>query len=144
MLNNPTTGNFYPGHFVPFFSESEVHDEIRKAKLPTGGFAPVTVSETDDFISVEMALPGVKREDFLVQVNDHILTIMVMHREWSEPTESKRSRKLESTCVEREVELPANADITFSSAEYKDGSLCILISKSDKAVEAAFADIVVY
>ena len=34
------------------------------------------------------------------------------------------------TCIDRQVVLPNDADVSFIGAEYKDGILCIIIPKS--------------
>ncbi|MFN8244809.1 MAG: Hsp20/alpha crystallin family protein [Ferruginibacter sp.] len=138
-------GIVYPGLYVPGYSEHDLRLELSKAKLLNGDLPPVNICHQPDCIRVEMAIPGMKREDFMVHADENILSIFVLHKEPIYIEEKDfRLHEFNYTCIDRQVVLPNDADVSFISAEYKDGILCIIIPKSVTPVSRQHADIVVY
>ena len=111
-------------------NEKEVNEEIVRTKQDDIISPSVNISESGDFYKVEIALPGVNRENFLVYRDKNILSVCVVH---------KGIKKIQMTrviflihefnynCFERHLELPADADTKFVRAEYKEGVLRIYI-----------------
>ena len=92
------------------------------------GFTPpLDVRETGDEYLVIADLPGVKRDDVTIEVNEHVLTIS-----GSRPaTETGESQTLERPygSFTRSLTLPAGVDNDGIAADYTDGVLTLRIPK---------------
>lgn len=98
-----------------------------------GGRAPVPsvdVSEDDGNFIVTAELPGTKREDVNVELEDDVLTIRGEKRsEREEKKEQRRFVERSYGSFSRSFTLPANADPERVSAAFKDGVLTVTIGK---------------
>lgn len=91
----------------------------------------------DTAITISADIPGVKREDIKVEIDDHILSISVSRDDEKEGTrEEEDGTKWHHTershaFVKRSVRLPDTADTESVSAEYKDGVLSVSVQKQE-------------
>ncbi len=91
------------------------------------------IYEDEDKIVIEADIPGVKKEDIKISVEDNILTIKA---------EKKKEEKAEEKDVvyeeiayglyAREIDLPHTVDTEKIEAEYKDGVLKISLPKKEE------------
>ncbi|UQD57250.1 Hsp20/alpha crystallin family protein [Flavobacterium sp. K5-23] len=94
----------------------------------------VNLKETDKKIEVELAAPGLRKEDFKVEINNNMLFIS---SEKEEEKEEKRKKdnyyrkefNYQSFC--RSFSLPDYVDENKINANYKDGILHIEIAKKE-------------
>ncbi len=95
------------------------------------GLAPaVDISEDDGNYVVTAELPGTKREDVTVELEDDVLTIRGEKRnEREEKKEKRRFVERSYGTFSRSFTLPANADPERVSASFKDGVLSVTIGK---------------
>ena len=91
---------------------------------------PVNVKELDDRFELHVFAAGYEKNDFQVQVSDHILRIKVQKQE-SEIVESPNWRRQEFKAdgFERRFELNEKVDKEAITAEYKDGILKVTLPK---------------
>ena len=96
-----------------------------------GRLAPsVDISEDDGNYIVTAELPGTKREDVTVELEDDVLTIRGEKRnERDEKKEKRRFVERSYGTFSRSFTLPANADGERVSASFKDGVLTVTIAK---------------
>ncbi len=89
------------------------------------------VFETAEEYRIEAELPGVKEEDFQVNVEDRVLTLRGERREEKEE-KGKKYHRVESSygSFMRSFTLPADADGDKVAAEYKDGLLKVRIPRT--------------
>ncbi len=103
---------------------------------PTRGWVPpVDIYETKDgSLVVKAELPGLKREDIDVTVEDNILTIRGERRQEHEDR-SGRVHRMERTYGEfsRSFTLPAEVDTEQIRAEYRDGTLTVTLPRRPEA-----------
>lgn len=99
------------------------------------------ISETDKEYVVKAELPGVKREDVKVTVDDGVLTI-AGQRKVENAEENEKSHRVERFygSFARSFSLPEDADAASVRADSKDGVLNVYIpklkaGKKPKAVE---------
>lgn len=95
-----------------------------------GAHAPMDVKETDEHFKLVLDLPGVKKEDIFVGVDEGVLTIKA-HRETFKEEETKNYRRVERSSGEvcRSLSLPKTVDASRIDAEYIDGILTVEIRK---------------
>ena len=101
----------------------------------TTGWEPtVDVSETENEIFVEAELPGMKREDVNVSLENNILTIKGERKK----EEKKKEGKYHSTeryygSFYRALDLPTYVDEKNIQAKFKDGVLEVIMPKKEEA-----------
>ena len=119
----------------PLFSdvfESLFNDSVSDrmiARVPA-----VNISETDGNYHIELAAPGLKKEDFKINLDRDVLSVSSEKKEET-TQEGKRFNKREysySTFV-RSFTLPDTADQSKIEAEYADGILRINVAKKEEA-----------
>ncbi|OQX58155.1 MAG: heat-shock protein Hsp20 [Helicobacteraceae bacterium 4484_230] len=94
-------------------------------------FVPsVNTREADDAYFVEVDLPGIKKEDITIDVNDNVLSISG-EREVKEEHKENEYYKIESRfgSFERRFTLPEDVDAEKIEASSKDGVLEVKIPK---------------
>ena len=100
------------------------HRSVRKARIPA-----VDVAETDTAYQVKAELPGIRKEDLDVTVDDGVLTIKAEHNDNQEQTQLIRQERSYGKFV-RSLRLGANVDEETITAEYRDGVLHITLPKA--------------
>jgi len=92
------------------------------------------ISESADHYHVELAAPGLKKEDFKLNLERNVLSISVEQR-----TEDKQGgrnyakREYSYSSFVRSFTLPESADESGIQASYNDGVLAIAIPKREEA-----------
>ncbi|NLK66383.1 MAG: Hsp20/alpha crystallin family protein [Campylobacteraceae bacterium] len=122
--------------YEPFMSLSDFEDRffrfpMRNLERNISGFTPsVNTREDDEAYYVELDLPGVKREDVNVDVDQNHISISGERKTKSEIKEDDYY-KTESFFgkFSRSFSLPDTADSENITAEFKDGVLEIYIPK---------------
>jgi len=133
----------YPGEYTPLPS---VEVLLKKATgRETALKLPVNMNDCGDCYMIEVIIPVVKREDIIIQVHDHILSITVWHKD-SETFKkgNLQIHEFDSECLERHILLPIHADAAFVSAEYREGVLYLHIPKTKYPQKDLTNRIVVY
>lgn len=135
----------YPGEYVPVLNEEVIQEELKHVHEGDSILPPVNVIELADSYRVEVAIPGTKREEFLILADNNILSISGMHSD-SHVNErpSFRLHEFNYHCFDRHVVLPADADAALGRAEYKGGMLCVYVPKTKQPGKHSTAKIVVY
>lgn len=90
----------------------------------------VDIFENIDFITIEAELPGMKKEDVNVEINDHVLTIQGEKNSFSEENKENYYRKERiSGKFHRAFTLPVDIDTDKITAKFKDGVLTLQVPK---------------
>ncbi len=99
---------------------------------------PADISETDKEYLVKAELPGVKREDVKVTLEDGVLTIEG-ERKLEKEDKSEKTHRIERFhgTFSRSFTLPENADAARVTADSKDGVLKVHIPKTAAARKPA-------
>ena len=103
--------------------------------VPAGferGFPKVDIIDHDNDIEVQAALPGIKKEDLDVTINNQTITIRTSTKEEKKEEEKGKYFRREITRGEfqRTLSLPDNVD---AEASFKDGILTVNIPKTEKS-----------
>jgi HSP20 family protein len=104
----------------------------KRTEGPTVDFVPaVNTREADDAYYIEVDLPGVKKEDISIDVDDNVLTISG-ERKVEEERKEEEFYRVESFygTFERSFTLPEDVDADKIEAEAKDGVLTVKIPKA--------------
>jgi len=94
----------------------------------------VNIADSPDAYQIELAAPGLKKEDFKVSVERDMLTISTEKRAESEHNEKSYTRKEFSySAFTRAFTLPDSADVESIQANYADGILKLTLPKKEEA-----------
>ena len=103
----------------------------------TGPWAPVVdVRETKDAIEVVAELPGLRREDVEVNIENNILSIAgEKKQEYTEGSPEAEYHLVERRCgrFERSFTLPRTVDANQIAARFENGLLTIMLPKAEAA-----------
>jgi len=127
------TNDFVPTSFSALVDRF-LNDSITRAGGST--FVPKTdVVETANAYEVHLALPGVNKEDFNIEVNDNHLTISG-ERKFQNEKKEKSYHAIETHygSFSRSFTLPENVDASKINAKYNNGILEVSIPKDEKKV----------
>jgi HSP20 family protein len=95
---------------------------------------PLDVTSTEDAISIEAALPGVRPEDVEVTVHQDTLTIAVREQAERETREGERVyREVRRSSGSRTLTLPSGLDLDRAVASFENGMLRLEIPRAEQA-----------
>ena len=126
--------------FDPFKELRTLEDRMNEAfgselkKDVFTSFTPSVNTRVGEFAyHIDVDLPGVKKEDISVKIDNNILTLKG-ERKSKEESKKEDYYKLESSfgCFSRSFTLPDNVDTENIHAESKDGVLEITLPKKEK------------
>lgn len=94
----------------------------------------VNIKETADAFMVEMAVPGLKKSDFHIDLDNQVLSISTETKEEKEHNEENYTRReFGYSSFKRTFNLPETVNDEEINASYKDGILNILLPKKEEA-----------
>ncbi|TYA78594.1 Hsp20/alpha crystallin family protein [Seonamhaeicola marinus] len=94
----------------------------------------VNIKETADAFVVDMAVPGLKKSDFNIDLDNHILSISTEIKEEGEHHEDYYTRReFGYSSFKRTFTLPESVDDGKIDAKYQDGILSIHLPKKEEA-----------
>src|SRR5579859_6690386 len=129
---------YNPNDFVPSTFSSLVDRFFNESLARTGGsvFTPkVDVIENDNAYEVQVAVPGLNKEDFKIEINDNYLTVSG-ERKFTNEKKDKSFHSIETNygSFSRSFTLPENADGAKVTAKYNNGILELVIPKDEKKI----------
>lgn len=132
---NGNLTNSFPSLFDDWFSR-DLLDWNNSNFSNTGTTLPaVNVKETPETFEVEMAAPGMQKEDFKVELNNNILTISSEQRNEHEEKENDKYPRKEFSyqSFQRSFQLSREAvDADNIQAKYENGVLHLTIPKREE------------
>lgn len=135
----------YPGKYTPLPELEELANELKTHREGTVVEPLMNVKDTAESFVVEVAIPGVKRENFLIAVDDQVLSIALFSKHSKDYiTETFHLHEFNYDCFDRRILLPDTVNVELASASYNDGLLHIYIPKEKKPVKTVSLRIVVY
>ncbi|HEA23567.1 MAG TPA: Hsp20/alpha crystallin family protein [Pricia antarctica] len=94
----------------------------------------VNIRETTDAYFVEMAVPGLKKSDFHIDLENHVLSISTTTQKENEREEDNYTRReFGYSSFKRSFTLPETVDDGKIKAEYNEGILSIHLPKKEEA-----------
>lgn len=132
-----------PVLFDDFFKPwNEWFDGRLMNKVLTVPAANITESKED--YTLALAIPGMKKEDFKIDVNGAMLTISSEKEESKEEKEDRFTRKeFNYSSFVRSFSLPEEVSKERIQASYSDGVLKLILPKKEEAKNGTHKNIVV-
>ncbi|MDB5191933.1 MAG: heat-shock protein [Segetibacter sp.] len=132
---NSNLTNSLPGLFDDFFTRDLFNWGDTNFSTSGTTLPAVNVKETAENFEVEMAAPGMKKEDFKVELNNNVLTISSEQKHESEQKDGERYNRKEFSyqSFQRSFQLSKEAvDADNIQAKYEDGVLRLMIPKREE------------
>jgi len=128
-----------PGRNLVGRQFSDIMDEFFNEAVATRGssFKPdINISETDKKLSIDVEIPGMKKEDINIGIENGALTISGERKNRNEE-EGRKFHRVETHygTFELSFQLPDNVDEESIEATYTDGILQIDINKKEEKVK---------
>lgn len=103
-------------------------DLLKPLSVPT--LPPVNIREEEKEFVVEMAVPGMEKKDFVVNVENGVLNISAEHKVEKEETEKNFTRReFNYQSFNRSFTLPENVSDDKIIANYENGMLKLQLGK---------------
>lgn len=132
MLPTKKSQNWLPGIFNDFFGNEWM--EKSNSAAPA-----INILETDKEYKVELAAPGLTKDDFKIRVNDENQLVVTMEKK-QEQSEAKKDgrylrREFSYSKYQQTLLLPDNVEKDRIAASVEDGVLNISIPKNNAEAE---------
>jgi len=144
LKNNKAMTLIRYNDFLPRFFDDNFTKELDQwfgsNQQPSKSFSPaVNVKEEKDAYQVEVAVPGMKKEDFKVEIDHDLLKVSAKQEDKKEEKEENGKymrREFRFKSFERSFRLPKN-EINGDNIEarYEDGILFLNLPKREEAKE---------
>ncbi|SES30901.1 Hsp20/alpha crystallin family protein [Pedobacter rhizosphaerae] len=93
----------------------------------------VNISESSEAYQIELAAPGLKKEDFKVSIERDMLTISTQHQEQTAEGKTYNRKEFSFSAFTRAFTLPESADTEKIRASYNQGILKLELPKKEEA-----------
>ena len=114
--------------FDSLFNDSVLNDRL-VTKTPA-----VNIAETEHEFQIELAVPGLKKEDFKINLDKNVLSVSAEKKaENVEEGKKYSKREYSYSSFVRSFTLPEVADQAKIEAEYTDGILKLNVAKKEEA-----------
>ncbi|MDA3853455.1 MAG: Hsp20/alpha crystallin family protein [Bacteroidales bacterium] len=122
----------HPSRYNPYHNEDVFNDLFnwnnRQVMNSRSNSPSVNIKENEDGFALELATPGLKKEDFKIELNNDILTISAEKKE--EESKDKFSKhEFSPLSFERAFTLPDTVSGDKIKANYENGILTLSIPK---------------
>ncbi|PKP51593.1 MAG: heat-shock protein Hsp20 [Bacteroidetes bacterium HGW-Bacteroidetes-1] len=109
-----------------------------------GMIPAVNIRESEDSFILDMASPGIKKEDFKINLDNNVLTISSEKNENREEANERYTRReFELNAFSRSFTLPKTIDLDKIKADYNQGVLSVTLPKREDAKVAINREIAI-
>jgi len=125
---NYAVNPFFNDVFDTILSDKFLGDKL-VSKVPA-----VNIAETETEFHIELAAPGLKKDDFKINLDKNVLSVSTEKKaENIEEGKKFSKREYNYTSFTRSFTLPETVDHSKIDAEYADGILKLTVAKREEA-----------
>jgi HSP20 family protein len=125
-----------PGFFNDFLTRDLWNWGLNNNSVTNTTIPAVNIKENNDAFDVEVAAPGMKKEDFKVELDGNMLTISSEKTDETKENEGERysTQEFSYQSFQRKFQLPKDVvDADKIEAHYENGLLHLVIPKKEEA-----------
>jgi HSP20 family protein len=128
------TSGLYPTFLDEFFDENWsgiANHADTGTKIPA-----VNIKEKDDLFEIQVAVPGMKRDDFRISVENNVLSISAEEKSTKEDKDDQGNftrKEFSFTSFRRSFSLPGSIEADDINAKYNSGMLKVMLPKKEEA-----------
>lgn len=135
-------GNLFPSLRNDFFPNRlftprlfDIENDLWNVNVNT---PPANVSETNKEYKIELSVPGLKKEDFNINIDNGFLTISSEKEEENREEDNNYScREFSYSSFSRSFQLPENVNENNINAKYENGMLQLIVPKKEIGISKA-------
>jgi len=135
MTSLKRTNQYLPSFWDNFFSRNMMDWDNQNFSTTDTTLPAVNVKENDEAFEIEVAAPGMSKNDFRVSLENNLLTISSEKKEEKKEEEKGRftRREFSYQSFQRSFTVPENlVEGDKISAKYCEGILCITLPKKEE------------
>jgi HSP20 family protein len=128
--------SYVPAYWDDFFNDNFFNQ--MSSNNCKGNSPAVNISEDDKGYTIEVAAPGIPRKDFVLEIENDVLTLSTERKESKE--EKKQNflrREFNYQSFKRSFQLPETIDQEQIKASHEAGILTLTLPKRKEVVEKA-------
>ncbi|RYE35989.1 MAG: Hsp20/alpha crystallin family protein [Sphingobacteriaceae bacterium] len=123
-----TVNPWFTDVFESVFNDAHLTDRL-PSRVPA-----INIAETDADFQIELAAPGLKKENFKINIEKTVLSISAERKnENAEESKKYSKREFSYASFTRSFNLPETIDHQKIDAAYTDGVLKLTIAKKEEA-----------
>ena len=121
--------NVFPSLMNEFFNDDlRMNFFNRRHSVPS-----VNSIENNDSFEIDLAVPGMKKDDFTIELNDKILVISSDNTDYDQ-NERTRLNEFNYSSFQRSFRVPESVELDKIKANYKNGILKIKLPKRKESI----------
>jgi len=121
--------NVFPSLMNEFFNDDlRMNFFNRRHSVPS-----VNSVENNDSFEIDLAVPGMKKDDFTIELNDKILVISSDNSDYDQ-NERTRLNEFNYSSFQRSFRVPESVELDKIKANYKNGILKIKLPKRKESI----------
>lgn len=125
---NNVVNPWFTDVFDSLINDSRLNDRFTN-KVPA-----VNIAESENEFHIELAVPGLKKEDFKISLDKNVLSVSAEKKvENVDETKKYSKREYSYNSFVRTFTLPETADQAKIDAQYNDGVLTLSVAKKEEA-----------
>jgi HSP20 family protein len=129
MLPTITRRSFRPFYMPNIFDE----DLFTGLSNRTASMPAVNIKEDEKKYSLELAIPGINKNDLKIDMKEDVITISSeMKKESEENSDGYKRKEFSYSAFSRSFYVPENVNKEKIEASYKDGVLYVTLPKEDE------------
>ncbi len=95
----------------------------------------VNISENNDAYVLDLAVPGLEKEDLKIEVDKGLLSVSAVKEKVEKEGEKFKRREFDFTNFKRSFRLPKSVDVNNIKAAVNNGVLTLTLGKKEEAKE---------
>ncbi|WP_345951846.1 Hsp20/alpha crystallin family protein [Mucilaginibacter sp. PAMB04274] len=131
-FNNGQRRNQVAPRFIDVFDSlfnDQYFSPANVSKVPS-----INIIESETGFDIELAVPGLKKEDIKINVEKNLLTVAAeAKKEESAPVKNYTKKEFSYASFSRSFTLPESVDQSNIEAQYIDGVLKLTVAKKEEA-----------
>lgn len=124
------------GNRMPYFNDifNDFFGNVVTPDLRSGSVPQVNIRETAEGYHLEMAAPGLAKDDFKISIENDVLTVSgEKKKETTEKSEKYTRKEFAYNTFMRSFTLPEMVDTEKISARYENGIMTVDLPKKEEA-----------
>jgi HSP20 family protein len=128
--------------FEQFVNEFFEGESLPRKVFRNGSLPAANIKETEKSYHIELAAPGMKKDDFKIEIQEDLLSIRSEHKdERKESNERFTKREFNYSSFVRSFRLPEEVDVENIAATYTDGILKLEVPKKEVVAKTKVREI---
>ena len=137
--NKPATRSMFSDFFSDIdrmFDDDMFLMPMHMGRMGNGNMPAANISETEKEYNIEMAVPGMKRDDFNIEIDEHMISVSCEKEErFNEDKDNYKRREYNYSSFSRSFRLPETVKADSIKAQYDNGVLHIKVPKAEQTVQ---------